>query len=104
MAWFWLLYEAMKRDIDCIGFVATETTTEYMRQVLNDIQHMSPSDSYVDATVEKLDDDYVATFSVRHSDGVFATQRKGENLKQVIARGAEDIKTQVDQWQKDRIV
>ncbi len=43
----------MKWNMDCHDFHPTDELMMFMRKSLSEIQHMSPYESYVDASVEK---------------------------------------------------
>lgn len=85
-----------------MGFDAPENIDQYMTQILDEIQNLCPSESYIDATAEKELDHFTVCFSVNHSDGRFSVDSTGIDLKNTVTQATKAIKEQIRHWQRQR--
>jgi ribosome-associated translation inhibitor RaiA len=92
----------MKRNIDCIGFDAPETTAIFMSDLLSDLQHACPYNSYVNASVKKEPNNYSVAISIKFSYGEFKAIAKSSNLIQAVQHGSNEVATQIQKWLQTR--
>ena len=92
----------MKRDMDCIEFEPGYDQVLFMRDVMTELQLISPYESYIEANIKKEGNLYINEIAIKYVGGRFFAQSKGADLKLVVNQTAKAVAFQVQKWNEAR--
>jgi hypothetical protein len=75
-----------------------------MSELLSELQHSCPCDSYVDAFVRKRSNGYDVTICIRCSQGEFTARTSDPDLDCALQQGSDSIVVQIRKWHKKRFI
>jgi hypothetical protein len=92
----------MKKNMDCLNFKAPQEMAKFMSEVLSELQHSSPYNSYVDAFVKKEFESYDVIITIKFGDGEFSSKAHNVDLEKAVKETSNEIVIQIQDWHKSR--
>ncbi|MBK9294741.1 MAG: hypothetical protein IPM57_09905 [Oligoflexia bacterium] len=88
--------------IDNSSFKTSIKNQFFVKHLLEQIENLSPDDSYMEAYLEKDSDIYKTSIEIKHAFGHFEAKTMGTDLKKTVSQASDKILRQIQTWKKHR--